>query len=195
VWGARAAKAAFLLAVLCPFLANYSAAALTETLEVFFTALTLDLAIRGVQEHQRRYWLGCGTACAAAMLLRPDGGLLLVATEAYLAAKFFFEKSSSKRNLVQAVLIVAIVSVLPLAPWAIRNWHVFHRFQPLAPRYANEENEFVPMGFNRWVKTWIADYVSVEEIYWPIPGSEVDAKNLPSRGLDSRRQQTETTRL
>src|SRR5579864_4455210 len=33
----RAAKAAFLLAALCPFLANYSAAALTETLEVFLT--------------------------------------------------------------------------------------------------------------------------------------------------------------
>jgi len=51
------------------------------------------------------------------------------------------------------------------------------------------------MGFNRWVRTWIADYVSVEEIYWPIPGSEVDAKNLPARAFDSRRQQTETTRL
>src|SRR5258708_11264925 len=42
----RAAKAAFVLAALCPFLANYSAAALTETLEIFFTALALDLAIR-----------------------------------------------------------------------------------------------------------------------------------------------------
>ena len=33
----RAAKAAFLLAALCPFLASYAAAALTETLEIFFT--------------------------------------------------------------------------------------------------------------------------------------------------------------
>src|SRR5438270_5100536 len=37
----RAAKAAFLLAGLCPFLANYAAAALTETLEIFFTTLAL----------------------------------------------------------------------------------------------------------------------------------------------------------
>ena len=35
----RAAQAAFLLAGLCPFLANYAATALTETLEIFFTAL------------------------------------------------------------------------------------------------------------------------------------------------------------
>src|SRR5437764_3582397 len=43
----RAARAAFVLATLCPFLANYAAAALTETLEIFFTSLALDLAIIG----------------------------------------------------------------------------------------------------------------------------------------------------
>ena len=40
----RAAKAAFLLAALCPFFANYAAAALTETLEIFFTTLALEMA-------------------------------------------------------------------------------------------------------------------------------------------------------
>jgi len=40
----RAAKAAFLLAALNPFLASYAAAALTETLEVFFTVLAFDCA-------------------------------------------------------------------------------------------------------------------------------------------------------
>ncbi len=44
----RAAKAAFLLAAVCPFLASYAAAALTETLEIFFTALALDFAIAGL---------------------------------------------------------------------------------------------------------------------------------------------------
>ena len=44
----RAAKAAFLLAALCPFLANYAAAALTETFEDFFTVLALDLAVVGL---------------------------------------------------------------------------------------------------------------------------------------------------
>src|SRR3954470_22446936 len=47
--GPKFAKMAFVLASLCPFLANYSAAALTETLEVFFTALAFDLAIRALQ--------------------------------------------------------------------------------------------------------------------------------------------------
>src|SRR6202795_1450886 len=40
----RAARIAFVLAALCPFLANYAAAVLTETLEIFFTVLALDCA-------------------------------------------------------------------------------------------------------------------------------------------------------
>src|SRR6201988_2252553 len=78
----RAAKAAFLLAALCPFLANYAAAALTETLEIFFTALALDLAFRGLgvgeaSAGSRLAWLSCGLAIGGAILLRPDGGILL----------------------------------------------------------------------------------------------------------------------
>src|SRR2546426_8693499 len=89
----RAAKAAFLLAALCPFLANYVAAALTETLEVFFTALALDLAIiglDGLDAGRRQPWLGCGLAVGAAILLRPDGGLLLLAIGVYLAWLLFW---------------------------------------------------------------------------------------------------------
>src|SRR5271166_1813816 len=85
----RAEKAAFLLAALCPFLANYAAAALTETLEIFFTALAMDLALRGLNigSPARRFftiWLGCGLSIGAAILLRPDGGILLAAGGAYL---------------------------------------------------------------------------------------------------------------
>jgi hypothetical protein len=51
------------------------------------------------------------------------------------------------------------------------------------------------MGFNRWVKTWMADYVSVEEIYWSVPGDSVGARNLPSRAFDSPEQREQTLRL
>jgi hypothetical protein len=70
-----------------------------------------------------------------------------------------------------------------------------HRFRPLAPRYANEENELVPKGFNRWTKTWIADYASVEEIYWQVPGNPVDAEKLPDRTFDSDGQRQQTLQL
>src|SRR5437879_13246021 len=78
----RAAKATFVLAAICPFLANYAAAALTETLEIFFTVLALDLALRGLNiggasARPRLAWLGCGLAVGGAILLRPDGGISL----------------------------------------------------------------------------------------------------------------------
>ena len=186
----QAAKIAFVLAALCPFLANYSAAALTEMLEIFFTALALNSAISGLGELlQGRWqpWAGCGAAVAAAILLRPDGGILLIAIELYLAYLWVQTRSPSSQIL-QAGLLVAAVSLSPLVPWTLRNLHTLHKFEPLAPRYAIEENAAVWRGFNRWVKTWMADYVSVEEIYWNVPGTAIDASKLPARAFDSLEQ-------
>ena len=205
----RAAKAAFLLAALCPFLASYAAAALTETLEIFFTALALDFAIAGLDDADERLrpWLGCGLAIGGAILLRPDGGLLLVAIELYLAgaAGACLESKTRARRPRHTIfgshLIAGWADSSRWSRWRRwfpgrwRNLHTLHRFQPLAPRYANEEDEFVPAGFNRWVKTWMADYASVEEIYWPVPGDTVDADKLPARAFDSEAQRQQTDEL
>jgi Dolichyl-phosphate-mannose-protein mannosyltransferase len=219
----RAAKAAFLLAALCPFLANYSAAALTETLEIFVTALVLDFALAGMEalkQPRMLPWAGCGAAIGVTILLRPDGGLLLGAVELYLLwvlAKSMrgpldLQRESTEMQaprglhdapadrvrsarVVWAGMIVAVVALAPLVPWTLRNLHTMHRLEPLAPRYANEEEEFVPMGFNRWVKTWMADYVSVQEIYWNVPGEPVDPAKLPSRAFDSAEQRQRTLDL
>ena len=198
----RAARAAFLLAALCPFLASYAAAALTETWEIFFTALALDFAIAGLMTpKEMRPWLGCGLAIGCAILLRPDGGLLLMAVGMYLLARAWGSHTRAGApaphgpRILKAGLIIAVVSLAPLLPWALRNLHTLHRFQPLAPRYANEEDEFVPAGFNRWVKTWIADYTSVQEIYWPVPGDIVDVDKLPARAFDSEAQRQQTAQL
>ena len=50
-------------------------------------------------------------------------------------------------------------------------------------------------GFNRWTKTWIADYVSVQEIYWNVPGEAIDASRLPRRAFDSAQQRGQTAEL
>ena len=211
LFSARAAQAAFLLAGLCPFLANYAAAALTETLEIFFTTLALDFALRGlalgeVSRPRRLNWVGCGLSIAGAILLRPDGGILLAAIGAYLfwlllkswrrnAAAADSAPRLAPRELILAGILVAVAALAPLIPWTLRNLHTFHRFQPLAPRYATDSDEFVMPGFNRWVKTWIADYVSVQEIYWPVPGSDIDFSRLPNRAFDSAEQHSETSQL
>jgi 4-amino-4-deoxy-L-arabinose transferase-like glycosyltransferase len=194
LFGPRVSKLAFALAALSPFLANYAAAALSETLEVFFTALALDFALRGLQECSLGYWAGCGAACAGAILLRPDGVLLLISIALYVVWHFARARQSLL-NAASTILLLVLIAALPLVPWTARNWHVFHKFQPLAPRYANEPDEFVPMGFNHWTKTWIADYASVEEIYWEVPGSEVDVEKLPSRAFDKPQQRKDTAEL
>jgi 4-amino-4-deoxy-L-arabinose transferase-like glycosyltransferase len=205
----RAAQAAFLLAAACPFLANYAAAALTETLEIFFTALAFNLAFRGLNiggasARPRLAWLGCGLAIGGAILLRPDGGILLASIGGYLLSlllKSLLRTADSMQPaftpsvIVLAGVLVAAGALAPLIPWTLRNLHTLHRFQPLAPRYANDSDEPLMPGFNRWVKTWMADYVSVQEIYWPVPGSDIDFSRLPRRAFDSPEQGKQTADL
>jgi 4-amino-4-deoxy-L-arabinose transferase-like glycosyltransferase len=208
LFSARAARAAFLLTALCPFLANYAAAALTETLEIFFTALALDLAFHalGIGGAPRRpliSWVACGMSIAGAILLRPDGGILLAALGLYLLVLLVkrlrqrepVPSIRAPRQIILAGILVAVAALSPLIPWTIRNLHTLHRFQPLAPRYATDSDELVLTGFNRWVKTWIADYVSVQETYWPVPGSEIDFTRLPNRAFDSAEQRKKTQEL
>jgi 4-amino-4-deoxy-L-arabinose transferase-like glycosyltransferase len=206
----RAAQAAFLLAGLCPFLANYAAAALTETLEVFFTALALDLAFRGLgvgpsgtpPVSPRLVWLGCGFSVGGAILLRPDGGILLAAIGGYLLWRLAQSLRTGRRgarfgpqSIIGAGLLVAVGAFTPLIPWTLRNLHTMHRFEPLAPRYATDSDDVVMNGFNRWVKTWIADYVSVQEIYWSVPGAEMDITRFPRRAFDSPQQREQTSEV
>jgi dolichyl-phosphate-mannose-protein mannosyltransferase len=229
----RAARIAFVLTALCPFLANYAASVLTETLEVFFTALALDGAAAALNRMRDagigmgipsassgqvldrtcyRLWAATGAAIAACILLRPDGGILLVAVVFYLAVAApkgvsNFERdvaslkrcpdtklesrrrSETKQKSLRSVLVAGIIviafALAPLVPWTIRNFWTLHHLQPLAPRYANETDELVLRGFNRWVKTWMVDYASVEEIYWNVPGDKIDPEKLPSRAVDS----------
>src|ERR1700693_1112920 len=210
----QAAKAACMLTALCPFLANYSAAVLTETLEIFFTALALDCAIWGLAGLRQDDasptwskwvpWFACGIAVGACLLLRPDGGILLAALGAYLFLLFVNAIRKQKRNpdhapvllpILRAAIILVISALAPLVPWTLRNLHTLHRFQPLAPRYANDSDEPAMVGFNRWTKTWIGDYTSVQEIYWNVPGSAIDISRLPRRAFDSAQQRQETAEL
>jgi 4-amino-4-deoxy-L-arabinose transferase-like glycosyltransferase len=221
----RAAKAAFTLAALCPFLANYAAAALTETLEIFFTAMALNLAVKGIQIWNLSadttaaqpsalelkagsvagsatfVWPGCGLSIGAAILLRPDGGIVLAVVEGYLLLLLIRRAwvrlktesvFSASLPILRAGIIVAAGATALLVPWTLRNLRTLHRFEPLAPRYANDSDEPVMPGFNRWVKTWMADYVSVQEIYWSVPGEAIDVTKLPRRAFDSEQQREET---
>jgi 4-amino-4-deoxy-L-arabinose transferase-like glycosyltransferase len=192
----RAGRFAFLLAALCPFTADYTVAPLAETLSIFVTAVALDCAVAALRASEEGLscwpaWMGCGIAVSAGILLRPDGGILLVALGLFLLWRMW-RRPAERVRLFWAGALVLAISQAPLVPWTIRNWRDFHRFEPLAPRYASDPDEFVPSGFDKWVRTWIADFVSTDEIYWNIPGDSIDLHLLPSRAFDSAEQREKT---
>jgi 4-amino-4-deoxy-L-arabinose transferase-like glycosyltransferase len=194
VVGDRAARSAFLLAAFCPFLMNYVAAALTECLEIFCIAAALDCALAALQARSLRWWALCGVACAGAILLRPDGGLILVGIGLPVVA-LGWREPGRRRELLTATLLLGVVSLAPLVPWTIRNWRVFHVFQPLVTTHANDPGEWLPLGWERWFKSWLIDYASVEDVGFQVPGAAIDLGDIPQRAYNSEAQRAQVQRL
>ncbi len=196
---AKMAMVALWLAALCPFTANYVAAPLTETLSVFCVALAY-FALSRLLLHPGWLWVGVlAFSWSYATLLRPDGALLAVSC--FLAMVLFSRRPYSgraplglKRALGYAVT-AGLLSLLPFVPWTLRNWQVFHVFEPLAPRYATDPGEFTAPGFQAWMKTWAAEFASTYEIYWSVNSDQLDPSLLPARAFDSPQQYRETRDL
>src|SRR5437016_9685727 len=152
----RAAKAAFVLAALCPFTANYAATPLPETFAIFSAALALFFAVRATQKIRAAPpwdvahsfaiadWIGCGLAIALGIYLRPDDGILLAAVGLCL---LWLAISKREAGYLWTAALLGMVSLLPLLPWTLRNWRTLHQIQPLAPFYAEMPGEYVPQGF------------------------------------------------
>ena len=176
VCGDRAAMVALWLAALCPFTANYVAMPLAETLSIFCVALGLYAFARVLESPRWRWMLALAFAWSYAALLRPDGALLAVA---FFPALLFY-----RRNKIRIALLCGLMSVLPFVAWTARNAHTFHIFQPLAPRSAADPGEPLATGFERWTRTWLVDFASTYEIYWNVPGDDLDIRLLPARAID-----------
>ena len=218
--GRRAAHAVLWLAAICPFTAIYAAQPLTESTTLFAIALSLwSVALF----HTRPGWrsaLSFTIGVTSAALLRPDGVLVAVALAPAMViglkrgegksgtekpwneARTLGVPSSSRllRNgweprLIRMAVICTFLALTPFAFWTARNWHVFHVFQPLAPRYANDPDQTTYPGWQRWVKTWSLDFVSTFDIYWGVPGSPIDLSKLPSRAFDSPEEYAKTVEL
>jgi hypothetical protein len=96
---------------------------------------------------------------------------------------------------VAPAVVAALLVVLPLGLWTARNWRVFHVFQPLAPRYANDPGEAVPFGFQRWFRTWAVDYKATYDIYWTYDDTRMRVEDLPARAFDTEEQREQTRAL
>ena len=190
----RTGLAALWLAMLCPFTANYVGAALTETLSLFCIAM----AFYGLERWREsglgfaRWLWAVAAALAYAVLLRPEQGLLAVAV---ISAMLWMAWNAGRSRALLPVLAAALCVVLPLIPWTVRNERTFHVFQPLAPRFANDPGEAVPLGFQRWYRTWAIEFASTENVYWNYDGSDISVADLPNRAFDTQDQYERTSEL
>ncbi|PYY16660.1 MAG: hypothetical protein DMG60_14360 [Acidobacteria bacterium] len=208
LWSESAGKIAFALAALCPFTANYTATPLPETLAIFAATFALFFALRAAQKMRRvpswdvahsfaiGDWTLSGLGIVLSIYLRPDGGVLLVSIGLYV---LWLAITQREMEFVWIGVLLGVVSLLPLAPWTMRNWRTLRQIEALAPFYAQLPGEYVPRGFNRWSKTWMVDFISVMNVYWNVSaegnGEAVNISNIPSRAFDNDAQKQRTEQL
>lgn len=191
----RVAIAGLWLAALCPFTANYTAVVLTETLVTFLTALAillfveaemresagasaLDSAPRGLSP-----WVLGGVVAGFGALVRPETPLLLVAVGLVLLGKW--RRPANWAKLARAGVLMAVGLVLPLLPWAARNWRTLHEVQFLTPRYLQMPDDFSPRGFDAWTATWLWRFGDVYRTLWQLNSAEISIGSIPPSAFDT----------
>jgi hypothetical protein len=194
----RVSIAALWLAALCPFTANYTAVVLTETLVTFLTALAILLLIQAEARDTANVspvpaaralspWFLGGIIVGFGALVRPETPLLLVAMALVLMAKWWrppFQKNGWKK-LARAGVLMAVGLVLPLVPWAARNYRTLHELQFLSPRYAQMPDDFAPVGFNAWTATWLWRFRDVYLTLWRLGSEDISLDTIPAQAFDT----------
>jgi hypothetical protein len=192
------------LAALCPFTGNYTAVVLTETLVIFLTAVAIlvlmqsDLGpgravveddgvalrragfLRGVVSDP--YFLG-GVVVGFGTLVRPETPLLIISAGLVLAVRWWRPRDWMK--LIRVGVLLGVGVLLPLVPWAARNWVVLHDVQFLAPRYSELPGEYTPLGFTDWTNTWLWRYRDVYLTQWKVNSEEISMDDIPAYAFDS----------
>jgi 4-amino-4-deoxy-L-arabinose transferase-like glycosyltransferase len=193
----RVALAGLWLAALCPFTANYTAVALTETLVIFLTSAAILLFIEAESragappaespaESSARGlspWLLGGVLVGFGALVRPETPLLLAAAGVALLAKWW--RPANWIKLARAGVLMAVGLLLPLLPWAARNYRSLHEIQFLTPRYLQMPDDFSPRGFDAWTATWLWKFGDVYPTLWNLNSAEIPIEVFPPQAFDT----------
>ena len=118
---------------------------------------------------------------------------MLFAVALVLIAKWRQPANWSK--LARAGVLLGLGLLIPLTPWAARNWRTLHEVRFLAPRYAELPGEFTPQGFVSWTNTWLWKYGDVYLTLWKLDSEEIHAEDIPASAFDSPEQQEHVAEL
>jgi len=201
----RAAIAALWLAATCPFVANYAAVPLTEVLATLLTAVALLVLARATiaEEHDPDSvarpaflplrWLFAGLIVGLGTLVRPETPLVLIVAALVLAVRWW--RPADWLRLARVGALLAAGLLLPLLPWAARNWGTLHRVQFLAPRYSNLPGEVVPHGFYAWTNTWLVRFRDVYLVPWKLEDEPIYTEDLPASAFDTPQERERVAAL
>src|ERR1041384_3375421 len=156
------------------------------------------------------WWGVAGLIGGLAVMMRPDSGLFLAAVGLTLVGTSIWSAATrrrfdsagksahSKTNFTRIIASGAALSfafILVLAPWTIRNWRVFHVFQPLAPAHGEMPGEFVPRGYQLWLRTWLDDQSYIQPFLWSLDTDPIDIDDIPAYAFDSENEQKRVATL
>lgn len=174
------------------FTVDWTRYVLTETLALFFTCLAIAVGIAAFRMG-RWLWPVAGAICGMALLIRSDSMLLVSAFVLFLALQVVRRRAAAAANL----LLFSLAVVVILAPWIVRNYATFRKFQPLASEYGFARTQFMPDGYLLWIRTWITDETHFK-VFQPafLPGDKTfDPHELPDSVFDSAAEQEQVFRL
>jgi len=188
-----AMSALIIYACLSWFTVSWTRYILTETLATFVTVLAVAVSIMAFRTERWR-WPVVGLICGVALLTRADSVLLVAAFGLFLT--FQIVRRRSAKSVMSLLLFCSTIPVV-LAPWIVRNYIAFGKFQPLASPTGKPHGEYVAAGYMRWVGTWMTDqtyYKAYEPVLDPGLGT-FDPHELPDDAFDSAEEKKQVFEL
>ena len=120
----------------------------------------------------------------------PEGG-----TPNQTRRRFVLPAHSKFSRTLAAGSVFSLAFVLVLVPWTIRNARVFHLLQPLSPAHGEMPGEFVPRGYNQWLRTWVDDEIYVAPFLWSLDSEQIDIDDIPPAAFDSAEEKAQVAAL
>jgi hypothetical protein len=200
----RVAIAGMWLAATCPFVANYAADGTTEVLATFFSAAALLFLVWAQQsefepnaaERKRRsarHWLLAGAIIGLGSLVRPETPIILLAPAIVLAAQWY--QPVNWMRLARAGVLLGVGMLVPLVPWAARNWITLHKVQFLTDRYFDLGDSYIPVGFYAWTHTWMYSYAQVDAVINKMDSEPLEISDFPGYAFDSPQERARVATL
>jgi hypothetical protein len=195
------------LAATCPFVANYTAVVLTEVLVTLLAMAAVYFFVRGLGQAPSQlnlrdagkhltpfaFALLGGFFTGLATLVRPEMPLLMCVGVVVYALRAGRLLGVRKTILFAGAMAAAFL--VPLLPWAARNFITLRKIQFLAPRYANMPDEYAPVGYYAWTATWLERYRDVYVSAWRIGEEPLNIDDLPNAAFDSPDEKARVSEL